>query len=168
MQRYGFWLWPMMVLLAGCSLWEEPPTQSIVPLSLPPEPTLIFRGNCNNNRELADWLQYSSYYVDQFADLVTTAAAENRATMRARVLEIAALREEYAQVATPNCAEPGQRMFFNAMDRALVSFQQYVNGETNNLGNLLPEVLGAIDRIYLVQDDLRARLDAQLAATADE
>jgi hypothetical protein len=154
--------------LTACALWEEPPSQPLIPLVLPSEPTLVFQGNCNNNASLADWLQYSTYYTDQFAELVTTTAAGDKPAIRSGILEMVALRDEYAQVKTPDCAEPGQRLFFSAMNRALVGFQQYVNGETNSLGNLLPEVLGEIDRINLVQDDLRIRLDKQLQESVDE
>ena len=168
MRRYGLWVLILMTILSGCALWEEPSAAPLPPLTLEPEPTLIFEGNCNNNRALADWLQYSTYYVEQFAELVTTTAAGDRATSRAGVVEIAALREEYAQVETPNCAEPGQLMFMNAISRAINTFQRYANGETDGLDNLLPEILGEIDRINLVQDELRARLNAQLEQPAEE
>jgi hypothetical protein len=168
MQRVRVPVLFLIMILAGCALWEEPPGAPLPPLTLEPEPTMIFRGNCSDNRALADWLQYSTYYVEQFAQLVTTTAAGDRSAIRAGVIEIAALREEYAQVETPNCAEPGQRMFMNVMSRAIDTFQRYANGETNSLANLLPEILGEVDRINLVQEELRARLNAQLEQPADE
>jgi hypothetical protein len=162
MQRCSLWILPLILLLTACAIWEDPPGAPVVPLTLEPGPTLIFEGICDNNRELADWLQYSVYYADQFSELVKTTAAGNRAAIRSGTIEIATLRQEYAQVVTPDCAEPGQRMFFNAMDRAISGFQRYVNNDSTSLGNLLAEVLGEMDRIKLVQDELRDRLNAQL------
>ena len=166
MQRYGICFLPLIMILTACALWEEPPSQPRLLLTIEPQPTLIFSGNCDNNRELADWLQYSTYYVEQFTELVTTTAAGNQQSIREGVAEIAALRADYAQVVTPDCAEPGQRMFLNAINRSIDTFRRYVNGEIDNIGNLLPEALGEIDRINLVQEELRTRLNAQLEQSA--
>ena len=107
MHRNGLLVVLMMIVLSGCALWEDPPTQPQPPLTLPPEPTLSFSGSCTNNRVLADWLQYSTYYVEQFSELVTATAAAHGLEMRESVVAIAALRDEYAPTVTPDCAEPG-------------------------------------------------------------
>lgn len=153
-----------LLLLAACALGEGPSPTPHPPLTVGPPPTLTFSGDCTVSRELADWLQYSTYYVTRFTELMTQAGSKRVDEMYEDVLLMSRMRDDFGGVATPDCAEPAQRMIVVTMTRAVDNFQSYVNGEASSLGNAVAEALGQFDQVAVIQKDLNDRLEAQLNA----
>ena len=152
----------LLVLLSACALQEPLPVTSPPPLTIVPASALTLAGTCDENRDLADWLQFSLDYVAQFASLVSEAGAKSVGEIRDDVVMMGQLRELIAHLPTPDCAEPAQRMMMATMDEAISVFVAYVNREADGLGNIVAQTLGQIDQIGVIHDDLMQRLDGQL------
>ncbi|MBZ0301006.1 MAG: hypothetical protein K8J31_14760 [Anaerolineae bacterium] len=151
-----------MLLLTACALGEGPSPTPPPPLTVGPPPTLTFSGDCVVSRELADWLQYSTYYVTRFTELLTQAGSKRAGEMYEDVVMMSRMRDDFGGIATPDCAEPAQRLIVVTMTRAIESFQAYVNGESSSLDNTVAEALGQFDQVNVIQKDLNTRLEAQL------
>jgi hypothetical protein len=106
-------VWVLMVVtLARCAGGgSESP---VPPLTLLPPPTVTFAGSCSENSDLANWLEYSTFYVGEF------------------------------------------------VKRAVDGFQAVINQDADNLGSTVAEVLGQLDRVIAMQNELMARLEIQL------
>jgi hypothetical protein len=152
-----------VVVLTACALAETPPPTTHPPLTLAPPPELAFAGDCNISSNLADWLLYSTYYVSEFTELVSAAAEKRAGEAYDDVLLMARMRDDYSTVATPDCAEPAQRMIVGTMTRAVQRFQAFVNGESRDLSATLRETLGQFDQVAAIQRDLNSRLESQLS-----
>jgi hypothetical protein len=121
-------------------------------------------GDCDNNRDLANWLQFTEYHLGEFQSLVSTAATQNDADMYESVLLMGRMRDTISSTAAPDCAEPTQRLAVATINRAIEGFQARVNGENVDMTGLLAEVLAQLDLIALTYVDLNARLEVQLQA----
>jgi hypothetical protein len=154
----------LIVFLSACALQEPLPVTLPPPLTIVPAPTLTLTGRCDENSDLADWLQFSMDYADQFATLVSETGVKAAGDMVDDVVMMGRLREVAARVPTPDCAEPAQRMMMTTMDRAIALFLAYTNREADSLDNVVAETLGQIDQISVIHDDLMQRLEAQLQA----
>lgn len=155
---------PLMLLLTACALGEGLPPTPAAPLTLEPPPDLTLVGDCNISSDLADWLQFSTYYAKEFTELVSETAAKSPGEMYADVILMGKMRADFSGVSAPDCAEPAHRMMVVTMTRAIDGFQAYVNGEADSLGNTVAEVLGQFDQLAAIQADLNRRLEAQLQA----
>ncbi len=152
------------LLLTACALGEGLPPTPITPLTLEPPPALTLAGDCNLSSDLADWLQFSTYYAQEFNDLVSAAASKPAGEMYADVELMGKLRADFSSVPAPDCAEPAHRLIVTTMTRAIDGFQPYINGEANSLGNTVAEILAQFDQIDAIQADLNRRLEEQLQA----
>lgn len=153
-----------LLLLTACALSEGLPATLPPPLTIAPGPALTAAGSCEDNRALSDWLQVSMDYAGRFATLVAEAGTRSTGDLYADVVMMGRMRAVVGEVATPDCAQPPQRMMMATMDRAIERFQAYVNGDADNLGNVVAETLGQIDQVGLVYAELLQRLEAQLQA----
>jgi hypothetical protein len=163
---YMIWrraIWAItLIFLASCALNEGPPVTPPPPLTLEAPTSLQFEGDCNNNRDLANWLQFTAYHVGEFAKLVSMTATMGPIEMRENILALATKRETVAQTPAPDCAEPAHRLVIETMNRAIDAFQARTNGEPVDLSRIVAEILGQFDQIAIVYEDLNARLEAQL------
>jgi hypothetical protein len=149
-------------LVTACALQEAPPSTPLPPLTLLPPPALVLAGSCQVNRDLADWLQYATFYAEEYVRLVSAAAAKAPADMYDDVILLGQMRDDFSQVKTPDCAEPAQRLIVAAMTRAVEGFQAVINGDSSSLGSTVADVLAQFDQVALIQAELTARLEAQL------
>jgi hypothetical protein len=159
--RYGVWA-VCTLFLAACALQEGPPITAPPPLTLEAPAPLRFEGDCNDNRDLANWLQFTNYQVGEFASLVSTTATLSPIEMRDQVQVLATMRQAVSQTAAPDCAEPAHRLVIETMNRAIEAFLARSNGEAVDLNQIIAEVLGQFDQIAVIYEDLNARLEAQL------
>lgn len=154
----------LSILLVACALQEPLPATLPPPLTIAPPPALTIAGSCDENRALADWLQFSIDYADQFATLVAETATKAVDKMADDVVLMGRMRDIIAGLPTPECAEPAQRMMMATMARAIGRFLAYINRESDSLGNMVAETLGQLDQIGVIHDDLMVRLETQLEA----
>jgi hypothetical protein len=81
--------------------------------------------------------------------------------MREPVVYMARLRDEASKVITPECAQPIQSLLVDAMNTAVTNFQAYSNNDLQDLGNIVAEIIGQVDRVIAAQNDLKTRLEGQ-------
>lgn len=158
---------PIMFLTA-CALQEGPEATLPPPLTLAAPLPIVLEGDCNNNQNLADWLQFSTYYVGEFSELVTSTATKDPGAMYEDVVMMGRIRDVIGRTPAPDCAEAAHRMFIRAIDRAIEVFQATANRSVDGLGNIVAETLGQFDQVALVQAELTERLEVQLATAQAE
>ncbi len=157
-----FLLTALIALSAACALNEGPAPTALPPLTVPAAPTLTLEGDCNVNRDLANWLQFTQYHIGEFTNLVSTAATQGVGEMYDSVQLMGRIRQMVAERAVPDCGEPAQRMVVETMTRAIDGFQSHVNGDNVDLTALVAEVLAQFDQVALIYDELNTRLESQL------
>lgn len=151
-----------LLLLVGCmpqAMGTPPP-----PLTLTPPPPLTFAGECTNSRDLSNWLEFSTFYISEFRELVSEAAARHIYDTYDDVVMMARLRTDFSGIAAPDCAQAAQQMTVDAMTQAVDSFQAVMNQDADGLGNTVAEVLTQFDQVAVIQGELMAQLESQLQA----
>jgi hypothetical protein len=113
---------------------------------------------------LSNWLEFSTFYVGEFVDLVSAAAAKHINNTYDDVVMMARLRGDFSKIAAPDCAQAAQQMIVGAMTRAVDGFQAAINQDADGLGNTVAEVLGQFDQVIAIQNGLMAQLESQLQA----
>jgi hypothetical protein len=149
----------MVILLAACALGDAPGTTTAPPVTLNAPPTLVFAGDCEGTEELNMWLQSMDFLVPEFLNTVNSMANLTREAMRERVIHLAGIRDQASEVATPDCAQHVQLLLTEAMNTAVTNFQAYANGDLQDLGNIVAEIIGQIDRVIAAQNDLITQLE---------
>lgn len=149
------------LLLAACALGDVPQPTAIPPVTLAAPPTAVFAGNCEGTEELNSWLQAMDFLVAEYQATVNSMANLTREAMRERVIHMARVRDEASKTVTPDCAQDIQRLLLDSMNTAVSHFQAYANGDLDDLGNIVAEIVGQIDRVVAAQNDLKSRLEAQ-------
>ncbi|MBZ0279686.1 MAG: hypothetical protein K8L97_03020 [Anaerolineae bacterium] len=163
MRQRGIWLLVLPILLAACAIGDVPNQVTAPPqLTIPAAPTLNLAGNCNNTRELEMWLQITTQLVSDFQTTMNTAAAKTASNAYEDVLRLSKLRESAYQVAAPDCAADAQVQLTDTMSKAVDAFQAYVNGQSTSVATIITELNGQFDQVITVQDDLLARMNAQI------
>ncbi len=152
----------VFVMVVGCSPQTE--RAALPPLTLVPPPTPILAGDCSVNSDLANWLEFSTFYVTEFVEAVTGAAAKNTVEMYEDVILMGQMRADFSSVAAPDCAEEAHRRIVDAMTHAVAGFQAFINQDADSLGTTVADVLSLFDQIVVVQNDLMARLEIQLGS----
>lgn len=152
--------WVAVMLIVGACASEG--GTPLPPLTVSPPPTPNFTGDCASSRDLADWLQYSTFYVTDFARVMSEAAAKGKGDMYDDVILMGRMRADYGGIAAPDCAEAAHTVLVSAMSEAVSNFQAYINGEADSLGNTVAQVLGQLDEVSAIQTDLNTRLENQL------
>lgn len=151
----------LFILLAACALGDAPPATTSAPITLAAPPTMVFEGNCEGTEELNTWLQSTDFMVAEFLNSVNSMANLTREAMRERVLHMAKVRDEASKVVTPDCAAHIQLLLVEAMNTAVASFQGFANGDLQDLGNIVAEIIGQVDRVIAAQNDLKTQLEQQ-------
>jgi len=158
----------VLVIAAGCAIGDVPGGNARAtpppPLTLEAPPTTVFAGDCDNTPELEAWLQASTLFVSEFQTRINAIATQNRAEMYENVVYLAAVRDAAHGTVTPGCAGPLHQLTLDMMDRSVDTLQAYVNGDTDDLGTLIPDTISTIDQIIASQNELIARLEAQFQA----
>ena len=157
----GVWLL-LLTLVVSCmpqAMGTPPP-----PLTLTPPPTLTFTGECTDSRDLSNWLEFSTFYVGEFRELVSAAAAKHVNDTYDDVVMMGRLRADFSTIAAPDCAQTAQQMIVGAMTQAVDSFQAVMNQDADGLGDTVAEVLGQFDQVAVIQNELMAQLESQLRA----
>lgn len=152
------------VLAVSCGPGASAPAVTVPPLTVSPPPTPAFSGTCDTSRDLANWLESSMFYAQEFADLVSQAVGKPVAGMVEDVVYMARMRADFGQVAAPDCAENTQRMILEAMTDAVEGFQAFINGEASQVDGVAADVLRQMDQVSASHDGLMARLETQLQA----
>lgn len=154
----------LLTILAGCALGDAPGATELPPVTLNVPPTLMFAGDCEGTQELNDWLQSMDFLVPEFLNALNSTVGLTREAMRARVIYMARLRDDASKVSTPECAQPIQLLLVEAMNSAVNNFQAYANGDLQDLGNIMAEIIGQLDRVIAAENDLKTRLEEQFQA----
>lgn len=160
----------LLLTVAGCAIGDVPGQAEVTPLpplTIAPPQTAVFAGDCENTPELDAWLQSATLFVAEFQTGINTILTQDRAEMYETVVHLARVRDATHNTVTPACAEDLQRLMLDMMDGAVTTLQAYVNGDTDDLGNLLPETIATIDRIIAGQNELITQLEAQFQAQND-
>ena len=156
---------PVLLILTACALGNAPSSATTIPpVTLAVPPTMVFAGDCEGTEELNNWLQSTDFLVSEFLTTLNGMMSLNREDMRAQVLHLGKVREEANKVVTPDCAQAIQLLMVEAMDTAVTNFQAYANNDLQDLGNIVAEVIGQVDRVIAAQNDLKTRLEEQFAA----
>lgn len=150
------------LLLAACAIGDAGNPTPAPPVTLIPPPEITFRGNCAATRELEMWLQVSTRLATDFLATMNNAAAQNRAEMREAVFTMAALRDSAHQTTTPDCAVDAEILLSDAMNKAILAFQAFVNGDRPDLGNTVAEVNDQIEQVIAIQNELILRMETQI------
>ena len=152
----------LALFLASCALGDTAPRTPPPPVTVSPPPTITFSGDCEVNRELSDWLEYSTFYVGKFVDLISAAGAKPSDAVYDDVVLMGRLRGDFSSVPVPNCAEPVEGMILTAMSGAIDGFQSYANGDSDSVSNLVADTLRQFDLVTAGQQGLNAQLETQL------
>jgi hypothetical protein len=152
----------LLIVMASCAPGAQ--GTPLPPMTFAPPPTITFTGDCTINRDLSNWLEFSTFYVSEFMKLVSEAAAKSAADAYSDVIMMGRMRRDFSGIAAPDCAETAQQMIVSAMTRAVDGFQSFVNRGADSLGNTVAEVLSQFDQVIVLQNDLTARLEAQLGS----
>lgn len=151
----------LALVLSACALGDVPAVSTPVPVTLPPPPTVVYAGDCTETDGLDTWAQASEFFVAQFLTEVNRAANQSQGELRDTVQLMARIRDEVSKVVTPDCAAEVQQLIVETMNSAVDSFQAFANGDADNLGGVVADVLGRIDRVIAGQNELKARLEGQ-------
>lgn len=152
------------ILLGGCALSEDPVLTPPPPLTIMPGPTPILAGACELTRDLNEWLQASTFYAAEFGARLNAMSNQGRGTIYAYVQELAEMRNALSAVPAPDCTHTLHQLLLTTMDRAISTYQAFANGEVEQIGGTLSEVIGQLDRVAAGHAELTARLQAQFEA----
>ena len=152
----------LALFLASCTLGDNATRTPPPPVTVSLPPTITYSGDCKINQELSDWLEYSTFYVGKFVDLVSSAGAKSSDAVYDDVVLMGRLRSDFSSVPVPNCAEPVEGMILSAMGRAIDGFQSYSNGDSDSVSNVVADTLRQFDLVTTGQRDLNAQLETQL------
>lgn len=164
------------VMMCGCALQEDAPfdagissTQTEpVPVLVPEiQPSLVLEGTCDDSHVLSNWLQFSMYYVDQFDAMLYDVSILPSDAMYDHVILLMRMRQVVADIPTPDCAEVAQRLLMRTMNNAIDVFVAIVNQERDDPGNIVAESSTQLEHVRLVQQELMAQLEAQIAPVSD-
>lgn len=152
-----------VMLLAACTVDEtiQPTLPPPITLAVPPEVTLL--GNCEQTSALEQWLQTTSLALSDFITTMNSAAGQERAEMYDEILFLAALRDAAAAAKAPDCALDTQIRMVDGMNTAVTTFQGYFNGDLTDLGTMIGDVSGQLDRVIAAQNELIIRLESQFS-----
>jgi hypothetical protein len=147
----------LILLLAACALGDtSTPT---------PVPPLTFAGDCAYTPDLEIWLQVTTQLANDFLTQLNTSDMNDRSAARETVIRLAEMRTAAHQIQTPDCASDVQITLSDAMNRAVVAFQAFANGENTSLDSAVAQARGQIEQVIAQQNDLIARLESQLTGT---
>lgn len=150
------------LLLAACAIGDTGAATPAPPITMIPPPEMTFQGSCDTTRDLERWLQLTTRVAGSFLQVMNDAAVKNKAEMRDDLYTMAALRDSVHGAVTPDCAVDSEILLSDAMNRAVTTFQEYLNGQRADLGNLVAEINEQIERVMAVQTELTLRMDAQI------
>lgn len=154
------------VLLAACAIGDvASATTAPPPLTIEAPPTIAFSGTCQNRSDLEVWLQITSFLVADFQTTMNTAVAKTPADAYTDVQYLIRLRDSAFQAVTPDCAVEAQNTLSDLMDKAVESFQGYVNGTTADITGTIADLNSQFDQVVAAQNQLLARMDAQILGT---
>ena len=117
-----FLLTALIALSAACALSEGPAPTAPPPLTVPAAPTLTLSGDCNVNRDLANWLQFTQYHIGEFTDLVSTTATQSAADMYDNVELMGRIRQMRSTHLHTKCSLlqiKSKRVLWNKLNRRI-------------------------------------------------
>lgn len=154
-----------LITLAGCALGDVAQPTAPPPITLAPPPTAVFAGECEQTPDLDAWLQgTATFLVPEFIAAVNDAAGKPSTAVYADVMRMARLRDAASDRPTPDCATELQLMLMDAMNTAVERFQAYANGDVGDTGETVAVVIGQLDQVSALQNELIGRLEAQYRA----
>ncbi len=154
--------------LAACALGDTPAPTSIPPVTLRPPNTPIFSGDCEGTAELNAWLESADFLVGEYLNTINSMSNLTPEAMREKVIYLGRVRDEAVKTVTPECAQQIHTLMLDSMNNAVDHFQAYANGDADNLGAIIAEVIGQIDRIIAAQDELKNCLEAQFQSQGSQ
>lgn len=150
------------LLLAACAISDVSTTPPPA-LTLNAPPSLNFSGNCNNSKDLENWLQITTGLVSDFQTTMNEAAGKNRSEAYQPTVALLALRDTAYVVSTPDCATDLELALSDAMNQAVTALQQFVNGTVSDVSSTIADINTRLDQITVSQNELIQRLNTQIA-----
>jgi hypothetical protein len=162
--RRGIIIVPL--LLAACAMTDVSNTTPPPALTLNAPPSLNFSGTCDQTKELEDWLQITTGLVTKFQTKMNEVAGMNRNDAYPPTLELVAMRDSSYSVMTPDCATDLELSLSDAMNRAVLALQEYVNGASSDISSAVAQANTQFDQITASQNELIQRLQTQIQTQA--
>lgn len=161
--------WSLLIpmLLAACALGDVPPTATAPPpVTVQPAPTLMFAGSCASTKELETWLQITSLLAADFLAQMNTAAGLDRNALYEPIAAMVQMRDSVFAAATPDCAIAAQLLLTDAMDQAVLTFQQIANGDLADPREAIARITTQIEQALALQTELAQRMEQQFREAA--
>lgn len=151
----------LVIVAAACAIADAPVKQG-PPVTLSPLPELVFTDDvsCDDTSALESWLQSSTFMMDDFLAIMKTAAGK-RGDIYDDVIALATLRDQVFTMTVPDCAVEPHNMIADAMKIAVTVFQEYNNGDREELGGIVDETKGRFEGVGAFQTELTDRLEQQ-------
>jgi hypothetical protein len=150
-------------MLAACALTDVSNNATPPPaLTLNAPPSLNLSGSCDQTKNLENWLQITTGLVSSFQTKMNEAAGMNRNDAYAPTLELVAMRDSTYVAVTPDCATDLELSLSDAMNRAVLALQEYVNGASKDISSAIAEANTHFDQITASQNALIQRLQTQI------
>jgi len=147
-------------VLAACAVGDVPATPP-PPLTIEPPPTPVSEGTCEESSILETWLQKTTFAKNDFLNLMDAAASQGRADMVDEVMGMIDKRLAVSQTTVPDCATEPHLILLDAMNKAIEAFQKFVNGDAENLGNIVEDTKKRYETLDIYMVELSDRLDLQ-------
>lgn|GEM_PF-3517225 len=127
-----------VAMITGCAVSDKPAIDQ-TPLTLPPPPTPVYAGSCDEPMVLETWMQPVTFQQREFFNLMQSAGEKSPAELVVDVEQMAALRDRISALATPDCAVETQAAFLNVMGAILDGFQVVVNSDSGDTATIIAE-----------------------------
>jgi hypothetical protein len=147
-------------VLAACAVGDIPATPP-PPLTIEPPPTLVYEGACEQTSTLEVWLQKTTFAKNDFVNLMDAAASQGRAEMVDEVIGMIDRRLAVSRTTVPDCATEPHLILLDAMNKAIEAFQKFVNGDAENIGNIVGDTKKRFETLDIYMLELTDRLDLQ-------
>lgn len=148
------------VIVTSCGgVGEDDPNIPLVTLIAPP--TQFASGTCDETVTLEAWLQTVQFQIEAFDRLFNTANGKSQQAIREDLTELNRFRILVAETPAPDCAVALNGDILEAMGNALTAFQQYANGDRNDLDTVMAEAQSGFTAFQPEFDALVERMEAQ-------
>jgi hypothetical protein len=159
---YCWWI-GLLLILAACGGVGDQATP-LPPLTLSPPTLAVIEGQCENTADLESWLQATEFSRREFIDLVDEASSKSRQRIYPDVIRLSQILISLSTRPAPDCAESAQSLIIDAMTLTTHQFQRYVNGDRDDLRQIIADARSDFDPVIRELDNLMERLTHQYAA----
>lgn len=158
MRRF-YYLLMLILSLFGCGgAAERIPEQPPLTFEVPPTP--VFTGTCDTPAALEAWLQTISLRYREFDVFLANAVDQNARQLYDDVMRMGRIVTIVSETHAPECAADAHQTMLGAMGFTAGRFQEYVNGDADNLRAIIEQARVQFEPALAQRDALLELLDS--------